>query len=260
MENPTGESVDGPLRLDFDRRLTLQCRGSVVTSDAGLLAYRELDDAFGPSVMAGGTLADARTGRNGRRAVTSRARWRRPSIAKFAPDGHSLLYCDSLGDTFADQSGNSTLPSRLRLCDRHDQRAVLPGGERFSGFAARRTRRFRLQDQPGRQVVQLFHLAWGKSERRGQRHRRRAGRRCLRDGPHRSYRHCAEHARKGRDQINKPSGSKPVTMRPVAVLLCKTAVTPIPARAEPASKPIAEHPLRCRKATFEDRTRQGADS
>jgi DDE family transposase len=69
MENPTGESVDGPLRLDFDRRLTLQFRGSVLTSDAGLLAYRELDDALGLSVMAGGALADARTGRNGRHAL-----------------------------------------------------------------------------------------------------------------------------------------------------------------------------------------------
>ena len=69
MENPTGESVDGLLRLDFDRRLTLQFRGSVVMSDAGLLAYRELDDALGLSGMAGGALADARTGRNGRHAL-----------------------------------------------------------------------------------------------------------------------------------------------------------------------------------------------
>src|SRR5262249_44001209 len=66
MANPAGESKDGGLKLDFDRRLTVQVRGSVVTSDAGLLAYRGLDYALRLRAMAGETRADGRTGKNGR--------------------------------------------------------------------------------------------------------------------------------------------------------------------------------------------------
>jgi hypothetical protein len=66
MGDPTGEADKGGLRLDFDRRLLLQFRGFTITSDAGLLAYRELDDALGLTDTGAESLADARTGKNGR--------------------------------------------------------------------------------------------------------------------------------------------------------------------------------------------------
>jgi hypothetical protein len=74
MANPAGESSEGVLRLDFDRRLMLEFRGSVITSDAGLLAYRELDDALCLSDAASEGLADARTGKNGRHALVGMLR------------------------------------------------------------------------------------------------------------------------------------------------------------------------------------------
>ena len=66
MAKPAGEAESDALRLDFDRRLKLEFHGSGVTSDAGLLAYRELDDALGLMAIAGQNLVDGRTGRNGR--------------------------------------------------------------------------------------------------------------------------------------------------------------------------------------------------
>src|SRR3954451_16719755 len=66
MADPTGEADRSALRLDFDRRLMLQSRGSTITSDAGLLAYRELDDALDLTDTAADKLAEARTGKNGR--------------------------------------------------------------------------------------------------------------------------------------------------------------------------------------------------
>jgi hypothetical protein len=66
MGDPAGEADNGGLRLNFDRRLLLQFRGCTITSDAGLLAYRELDGTLSLTDTAAETLADARTGKNGR--------------------------------------------------------------------------------------------------------------------------------------------------------------------------------------------------
>ena len=69
-----GESKAGVLRLDFDRRLKLEFHGSTVTSDAGLLPYRELDDAVGLSEIAGDVLTDTRRGKNGRHGLVGQFR------------------------------------------------------------------------------------------------------------------------------------------------------------------------------------------
>ena len=66
MEHAPGESGDGALRVDFDRRLKLEFHGRRIISDAGLLAYRELDDAVGLTDLAGSVLSDGRRGKNTR--------------------------------------------------------------------------------------------------------------------------------------------------------------------------------------------------
>src|SRR5215212_5775421 len=74
MEHPAGEAPEADLRLGFDRRLKLEFHGSRITSDAGLLAFRELDDALGLTELAGEALADTRTGTNGRHILLGQFR------------------------------------------------------------------------------------------------------------------------------------------------------------------------------------------
>lgn len=59
-----GEARKDALRVDFDHRLKLEFHGTKVTSDAGLLAYRELDDVLGLTSAVDEELRDIRTGKN----------------------------------------------------------------------------------------------------------------------------------------------------------------------------------------------------
>jgi len=59
-----GDAKNDDLRVGFDSRLRLKFCGSKVTSDAGLLAYRELDEALGLTEMGADLLTDSRQGSN----------------------------------------------------------------------------------------------------------------------------------------------------------------------------------------------------
>ena len=53
MADATGEAKEPPLRVTFDRRIKLEFHGARITSDGGLLVYRELDDVFDLTAMGG---------------------------------------------------------------------------------------------------------------------------------------------------------------------------------------------------------------
>ena len=59
-----GESTNLRAKLRFDRRVRLEFHGATITSDAGLLACRELDDALGLTETTNECLQESRGGRN----------------------------------------------------------------------------------------------------------------------------------------------------------------------------------------------------
>jgi Transposase DDE domain group 1 len=59
-----GDAESGPVQLSFNSQLRVEFRGATVTSDAGLLLPRELDERLGLSALIERHLTDPRTGRN----------------------------------------------------------------------------------------------------------------------------------------------------------------------------------------------------
>jgi len=66
-----GESKNDALSFNFNRKLKLEFHRVKVTSDAGLLAYREIDDVFGLTDMVACEMTDNRSGKNTQHSITA---------------------------------------------------------------------------------------------------------------------------------------------------------------------------------------------
>ena len=63
-KHPMGDGEKASLRLQFNPKVRLAFHGATITTDAGLLAFREFDDALGLTEIAEDYLQESRTGRN----------------------------------------------------------------------------------------------------------------------------------------------------------------------------------------------------
>jgi hypothetical protein len=64
MEQKTKHIKGERLNIRFNRKIKLEFHGARLTSDSGILAYRELDEALGLFNSASTLMSDKRTGRN----------------------------------------------------------------------------------------------------------------------------------------------------------------------------------------------------
>jgi len=69
-----GEARKEALRVGFDSRIKLEFHGASITSDAGLVAYHELDEAMGLTAMADELLRDPRRGQKTQHELTAMLR------------------------------------------------------------------------------------------------------------------------------------------------------------------------------------------
>ena len=69
MRYAAGEARELPLRPSFDRQIKLEFHGARITSEGGLLAYRELDAVLGLTEIAIVELLDGRRGKNARHTL-----------------------------------------------------------------------------------------------------------------------------------------------------------------------------------------------
>ena len=66
-----GESKKEALRVQFDPSVKMEFHGAKLTSDGGLIVYRELDEVLGLTTLAEEVLQDPRTGQNTQHTLTA---------------------------------------------------------------------------------------------------------------------------------------------------------------------------------------------
>ncbi len=66
-----GEENRAVFRVTFDRKPKLEFHGTKVTSDAGLLTYRELDERLGLTAISEARFTDTRRGKNTQHSLTA---------------------------------------------------------------------------------------------------------------------------------------------------------------------------------------------
>ena len=126
MAEATDERQE-PLRVAFDRRIKLEFHGARITSDGGLLAYRELDDALGLTAMAVSALSKGRRGRNIRHHL--------PGLLRQAVYGRLAGYED------VNDAGRCAPSSAARVWTDRRPRPARWAASRPTGLRPRRTSR-----------------------------------------------------------------------------------------------------------------------
>src|SRR5262245_47719868 len=113
-----GDRQTEPLRPQFGRRLRLEFHGAHVTSDAGLLAYRELDDALDLTTSAAAQLQDTRTGQNTQHTAAALLRqsiYSRLAGYKDLNDAERLRFDPTMRTVVGGRAGDHTAASTSEI-------------------------------------------------------------------------------------------------------------------------------------------------